>query len=274
VRDLAIVICSLSVGCAGTPAAPVASDDAGNVGKTGTDAATGAGVGVGGSDCPSVSALFDENCSSSSCHSAENKAQGLDLASPDVAARLVNVPATEGPGLLIDPSAPAESILYLKLMPHPPFGAQMPIGASPLSASAIACVFAWITEGTSNENGGTSDDGGGELANPSPDASSAVFATDDGGSSCQTSIDSYGNTQCACLQGQVAASNAVASCTGYDCCVRYAPDSGLAEGFGNPTQSSGLCACYSSADIAATLGGPVSCDDFANGEGNVVSSCP
>jgi hypothetical protein len=104
-------------------------------------------------------------------------------------------------------------------------------------------------------------------------ATSTVPSEADGGETCQTSIGSYGYTQCACLQGSAATSNVVAACTGYDCCVRYAPGSGLAEGFGNPALSSDLCACYSSAEIVAIFGGPTTCQAFA-GDGTVVSSCP
>jgi hypothetical protein len=111
---------------------------------------------------------------------------------------------------------------------------------------------------------------------PADDAGpSGTPAATDGGAFCETTMDSYGYTQCACMQGPAAVSHPVAACAGYDCCVQYGPDSGLASGFGNPAISSDLCACYSSADIAATLGASVSCQDFAN-DGNtmIVSSCP
>lgn len=69
--------------------------------------------------------------------------------------------------------------------------------------------------------------------------------------------------------------NAVASCTGFDCCVRYGPDSGLMQGFGDQSLSSNLCACYSSADIAAIYGASVTCQHFAGGGGAmIVKSCP
>jgi hypothetical protein len=115
----------------------------------------------------------------------------------------------------------------------------------------------------------------GDDAASSPDsaATAPVLSEADGGETCETSKDSYGYTQCTCMPGAEATSSAVAACTGYDCCVSYAPDSGLAEGFGNPALSSNLCACYSSADIAAILGAPTACQGFA-GDGTVVSSCP
>lgn len=112
-------------------------------------------------------------------------------------------------------------------------------------------------------------------ASPSDSPSDAAATIDDNDASCETNVDSYGYTQCTCLQGPVATASPVASCSGFDCCVRYGPDSGLAAGFGNPSLSSGLCACYSSADITAIRGSMVSCQNFANGGvGMIVSSCP
>jgi hypothetical protein len=98
--------------------------------------------------------------------------------------------------------------------------------------------------------------------------------TGDGGVVCQTSVDSYGYTRCTCADGVAALGDAaVASCTG-DCCVLYGADSGLAAGFGNPTLSSDLCACFQAADIAAMLGTSATCRSFANdGVGSVVKSC-
>ena len=51
--------------------------------------------------------------------------------------------------------------------------------------------------------------------------------------------------------------------------------SGLMQGFGDQTLSSNLCACYSSADIAAIYGASVTCQHFAGGGGaTIVKSCP
>ncbi len=47
------------------------------------------------------------------------------------------------------------------------------------------------------------------------------------------------------------------------------------EGFGDQSLSSNLCACYSSADIAAIYGASVTCQHFAGGGGvKIVKSCP
>jgi hypothetical protein len=153
-----LALLAATAGCPGTledPAeflAPLddaaAGDDAGGRDSTAIPPAEDGGA------CPDVPDLFATTCASSSCHSASNKAQGLDLQSADVAARLVDVPATEGPGLLIDPSAPSKSIVYLKLTASPPFGARMPLGEAPLDVSTLACVRAWITEEASTPDAG------------------------------------------------------------------------------------------------------------------------
>jgi hypothetical protein len=255
----------------------------GDAGQAMPTSASPAPVGAGG--CPDIPDLFSTTCTASLCHDASNKAQGLDLASPHVAARLVGVSATEGRGLLIDPATPSNSILYLKLTDSPPFGARMPLAQTPLAASTTACVLAWITNG---EPDSPSPDAGADApSSPSPSSSSSSSSSPDaatpvdsssggGGSVCATSVDSYGLTRCACFPGSVETTNTVATCSGYDCCVRYASDSGLAEGFGNPLLSSGLCACYSSADITAMLGASATCKSFAGGSSDrtIVQSCP
>lgn len=147
-------------GCAGTLDDPArfldddagtagSADNAGDAGDEGPAETTDAGAtSTPGTDasCPNIPQLFAATCTASSCHSSSNKAQGLDLQSPGLAARLVGVPATEGPGALINPSAPSQSIIYVKLQPNPAFGARMPLGAAPLDSATIACVLAWITQ--------------------------------------------------------------------------------------------------------------------------------
>lgn len=84
------------------------------------------------------------SCGSNGCHSASAPQQGLDLVSPGVAARVVGVQAKVCPGTLADPDNPRGSLLYSKLAPRPPCGAQMPIAQPPLSSADAACVLAWI----------------------------------------------------------------------------------------------------------------------------------
>jgi hypothetical protein len=117
-----------------------------------------------GANCPDIPGLFAQTCTASGCHNASSKAQGLDLQSPNLGARLVGAAATEGPGLLIDPSAPSHSILYEKVTAMPPFGARMPLGAAPLDDATLACVLAWITQqassGAGSGEGGAPEDSG------------------------------------------------------------------------------------------------------------------
>jgi hypothetical protein len=238
-------------------------------GGSGEGGAAAIGIGEGGA-CPDLPQFFAATCTASSCHNASDEAQGLDLQSPDVASRLVGVMATEGSGLLVDPSSPGASILYLKLMAHPPFGAQMPLGQPPLSAAMTGCVLDWIQAGETDDPGAAAIDAAapadGEA--PGPPGPNAGY-------SCETTMDGAGNAQCSCLAGTAPSANAVASCAGYDCCVRYAADSGLMEGFGNPSLSSNLCACYSAAGIAAIYGATITCQRFASGAGaTIVKSCP
>jgi hypothetical protein len=159
-----VALVAVAAGCPGTLEDPGrfydAADDAGFV--------EDAQPGPDGQDCPSVPGMLGQTCTAASCHSASTKAQGLDLQSPDVAARLIGVAATEGPGLLIDPSAPSNSVLYAKVTAQPPFGARMPLGVAPLDSATIACVLAWVTAlangGGGVEDGALGDSGGADAS--------------------------------------------------------------------------------------------------------------
>jgi hypothetical protein len=160
VRVTALLSGGVTWGCPGTLDDPARFVDAGAAGAADVSAPVqGEEAGEAGAlgSCPDVPALLAQTCTASTCHSASNKAQGLDLQSPDLAARLVGVPATEGPGLLVDPSAPTKSVLYAKLTANPPFEARMPLGAAPLDAPTLACVLDWVTQ-----TAAASDDGGAE----------------------------------------------------------------------------------------------------------------
>jgi hypothetical protein len=164
-RGCFLALCAASAGCPGTLEDPErfldgglyaqgqATEDGGIAGEGGA----GDDGGRGG-NCPDMPQFFSTTCTGIGCHNAMDKAQGLDLQSPDLASRLVGVQATEGPGLLIDPSNPSASVLYLKVTASPPFGARMPSGKPPLDDATIACVLAWVTEHApvvgSNDSGG------------------------------------------------------------------------------------------------------------------------
>ena len=88
--------------------------------------------------------LFVPRCGGSGCHGATAPQQGLDLVSPDVAARVVGVPAISCTATLATPADPASSFLYTKLAVKPPCGAQMPLAQAPLSSDDVACILDWI----------------------------------------------------------------------------------------------------------------------------------
>ncbi len=106
-------------------------------GTAGTSPATGACGDV-------VTRIFIPSCGGNGCHSATAPQQGLDLASPDVARRVVGVSGKMCLVTLADPSQPEGSLLYQKLATKPPCGAQMPLARPPLSAADAACVLEWI----------------------------------------------------------------------------------------------------------------------------------
>jgi hypothetical protein len=123
-----------------------------------------------------------QSCGVAGCHDATTKAEALDLASPDVAARLVGVLAVEGNGLLIDPASPGASVVYTKLTATPPFGGRMPTG-TPLDDATIQCVLSWVTSEASQtfEDAGIplGDDGGlpASDAAANEDATTSPFTT-------------------------------------------------------------------------------------------------
>ncbi|MBM4363635.1 MAG: nucleotide-binding protein, partial [Deltaproteobacteria bacterium] len=93
--------------------------------------------------------LFLERCSGGVCHhSGPSPARGLDLLSPAPAIRMVGVASTCGDRLLIDPAAPDESFLLVKVREDAPGceGARMPNGGDPLAPAEIACLEAWVRD--------------------------------------------------------------------------------------------------------------------------------
>jgi len=107
----------------------------------GGDAGT---VGDGGGGCDPVPTIFAPTCAAGACHSAQTQQAHLDLQSPGLPQRLVAKTASGGPGLLIDPQHPLQSVLLTKLSATPPFNFQMPLGAPPLDPDQVACIQLWI----------------------------------------------------------------------------------------------------------------------------------
>ena len=50
-------------------------------------------------------------------------------------------------GVAIVPGKPTESILYVKMMPDPPFGKQMPRGRKKISPEEVQMIYDWIEQG-------------------------------------------------------------------------------------------------------------------------------
>lgn len=96
--------------------------------------------GLGGCD---AEAVLRQRCATSGCHAATNPANGLDLASDGVGARLRNRAGSSCGGMLIDVVAPAASFLLDKISDQPSCGYQMPPG-QPLGTSERACLTQWV----------------------------------------------------------------------------------------------------------------------------------
>jgi hypothetical protein len=91
-------------------------------------------------------AIFGASCEESSCHNSKDHIYGLDLQSPGVAERLVDVPSFEIPTLfLIDPNDWMQSYILLKVEKSmPPAGTQMPQMGAKLTATQIGCLQQWV----------------------------------------------------------------------------------------------------------------------------------
>ena len=106
---------------------------------------TDTGWDLPGNACGDVpTRIFAAQCGGSGCHGATAPQQGLDLESPDVATRVVGVPAVSCAATLANPADPASSFLYTKLAAKPPCGSQMPLARLPLSSADAACLLSWI----------------------------------------------------------------------------------------------------------------------------------
>lgn len=156
-----IVLGAALTGCPGSLENPERFD----LGDGGGQTDTGAGP-----SCPDVpTAIFAPSCSVEGCHSAKDQLGKLDLETSPIGPRLVGQKANGGAGLLIDPATPDDSVLLTKLRKPPPFGSQMPLGAS-LTEEQIQCVRAWIVEqiGSAGDAGptdtGAADTGGDDAA--------------------------------------------------------------------------------------------------------------
>jgi hypothetical protein len=94
-----------------------------------------------GDDTPA--AILARGCTGFGCHGSDTPAAGLDLASPGVADRLRDHAGGCG-GKIIDPRAPATSLILTKLDRDPACGEPMPLGGPPLAAAARGCLATWV----------------------------------------------------------------------------------------------------------------------------------
>jgi hypothetical protein len=129
----------------------------------GSAAAAGAGTGV---NLTNVTALFSSTCATSvACHVAGANVTGLDLMSPNLEQRLVNVPAmhqlagvTDCPMVkLVDTTNPMKSWILSKVTPGAfgDCGALMPFGGAQLSAMDLGTITTFVQEEAAAANGGT-----------------------------------------------------------------------------------------------------------------------
>ncbi|GAC1351126.1 MAG: hypothetical protein NVS3B20_21750 [Polyangiales bacterium] len=145
------------------------------------DAAGGGGGGEGGpvDPCDVPAKILKPKCATSSgCHSAADKTEGLDLESPGLKARLVDHPLFTGAGAITPKPAGAvlihksgdlsKSMFWLKLVAPPltaaPYGSPMPLTGGKLNESDLTCVKNWVAQGdgTGGGGGGGGDAGTGE----------------------------------------------------------------------------------------------------------------
>jgi hypothetical protein len=131
VRGFALVVCLLS-----TSACPGSLDDPARF-LDGGSASCAVDVEVD---------ILAARCGGTGCHEGEQSQRGLDLVSPGVTGRLIDVEA-EGcvDEILVRSDDPGSSLLIDKLRASPRCGSAMPIGAQ-LSSAEIECVEQWVEE--------------------------------------------------------------------------------------------------------------------------------
>ncbi len=136
---------ALGTGCAGNLDNPEAFSGFEGFGGTGGTGGTGGSGFVG----PTIEEVMEESCGNVGCHSAQAPAGGLDLVSPNLEGRLVDVVSTNpscSDQLLVIPGDPDESYLLKKVNDTPDIcGLAMPPGIS-LSVDDTAAIERWILD--------------------------------------------------------------------------------------------------------------------------------
>jgi hypothetical protein len=105
---------------------------------------------------PTYTAVYKEilepgGCTAAFCHGAS----GLDIAAPDSGyTNLIQGTPTGEPACasmkFVVPGKPMMSLLYLKLLPSPACGQQMPVGKPPLTNAQLTQIRTWIEMGAMN----------------------------------------------------------------------------------------------------------------------------
>jgi hypothetical protein len=117
--------------------------------------------GGNGGDCGSIPALFESSCAASVCHSAEERAGGLDLTG-NLEGQLVGVASECDGSLRVDPADPDGSFFLDKLEADPSCGDAMPLLSDLLSQAERECVRQWVRGmvGADDGNGSVNGDAG------------------------------------------------------------------------------------------------------------------
>lgn len=124
--------------------------------------------GGGSGSCDDAMPIFKASCLDSGCHNATDKYSDLDLETPGVVGRYNGVTAKGGGGMhkLIDPADPSKSSIYTKTKSPAPYGLQMPMTGTKLTAAQQECIVTWLKKELAGSPGptdsGTTDTGGGD----------------------------------------------------------------------------------------------------------------
>ena len=148
---------------AGAASVDVSSDDSGGTGgspsvDTAEESSTGGtpdmgtdGMAEGGAmveptptePCDAPSEVFLVSCMGAPCHGANARGH-IDLESPGVADRLLDVTSDCNSLSYVDSESPGDSFLLSKVSEAPACGQPMPLGEMGLDAEGYACLESWI----------------------------------------------------------------------------------------------------------------------------------
>ena len=105
--------------------------------------------GAGGSPSPTAEVVFQASCGNAVCHDADQPAADLDLVSPNIASRTVDVNSTDpncASETIVIAGDPDESYMMKKILNEPGIcGGQMPIGTI-LDAEDTDVIRQWIID--------------------------------------------------------------------------------------------------------------------------------